>query len=613
MTAVPVPLPVGRDELGAILRMFEDAERDLNLRLDEILRRGPEWWREERRLRGLLSAAQARMRELRRAMTNASVARGLGRVYETGASRAARLLDDQFGWTQAHVGAVGRIANDTFEDLLTATRYVEDAVKQTIRQAAQLQTGRKLLEGRTAIQAGNELARELQRSGIGIVTYRNGARHGVGEYARMVLRTKSAVAYQIGSINHSVASGCRVFEISDGSECGLTYHDDPLTAAGLIVSAETAATWPISHPNCVRTTQPRPDLDPRNVKEGVTRDPTTDPFSRADQAAFEKFMREQRERRARARRARARRSGRTPRAPRIPRAPAPTPTPRPAPTPRPEPPRPAPMPPAAPTPIARAPVAEPAPPAFGIPSRAPGTKKLGDTFTYEGKRAEKYREFIEQIDDLHGFEHGPEALRVVTGRAQNKGGHYAASRYTKPRRIRGESYQDYYERVLAARTNLTAEIRVNDRGTGDDIVSFLHEVGHRTDDISLQAFVSDGRWPVRVDQLSDAERKVAQTALHAMQDFLDTARGSDAFRLLGEKYRARNFTYYRYATSNRELWARAYSQWAANTLGGEARRSLEAFLPRTTTTGYQWTDEEFERLGLGRLVENVLRARGLMR
>lgn len=312
MTAVPLGrAPVSVQELARIERMFLDAENELNRQLESILRRGPEWFREEARLRRLLEATREQMAVLQQAFDEPTISGALGELYAQGASTQEGLLQQAFNWNNPHLGAVDRIAGDTFDDLLTATRYVEQSAKQIIRQAAKLNTSRKLTTGRTAIQAGNALARDLRASGIGVVTYRNGARHGVGEYARMVLRTKTAVAYNSGTLNFVHAAGVKVVEIFDGSDCGLSYHDDPTLANGLIVDTLTAATYVIAHPNCRRSFGARPDL---TEKEAGQFRPSTTADQRADQQAFEKFMRD--DKRAKPHPPREPRAPRTPRVPR---------------------------------------------------------------------------------------------------------------------------------------------------------------------------------------------------------------------------------------------------------------------------------------------------------
>ena len=43
--------------------------------------------------------------------------------------------------------------------------------------------------------------------------------------------------------------------------CGLTAHDDPELANGLVVPIETAEAYPVAHPRCARSILPRADLD----------------------------------------------------------------------------------------------------------------------------------------------------------------------------------------------------------------------------------------------------------------------------------------------------------------------------------------------------------------
>jgi hypothetical protein len=239
------------------------------------------------------------------------------------------------------------------------------------------------------------------------------------------------------------------------------------------------------------------------------------------------------------------------------------------------------------------------------PRPAAGTGRLTDTFEFTSKKAKEYREFAEAMDKLHGIREGPAKLSVVTGKAQNKGGHFAAGkRPAKPRRVR-ESPEARRRKLDEWRNApLRAEIRVNDRGSGDDVVSFLHEYGHRVDYRGTSGFGSASRG------FSSAGLYESDEVRDAFDGFFDAVRNSEAMTKLRTTYATSNRAYYNYATSNIEVWARAYSQWAANTLGGRARVSLEAMLTRSGVTGFQWLDVDFEAIAPH--VENILRARRLM-
>lgn len=237
------------------------------------------------------------------------VQEGLPAVYVAGALVAG----SQFSWSQIHAEAFQQIAVDTYTDLLTGARNMQQSTLGAVRTAVQAGVERSIVLGDTAQQAGRETARRLAAQGIGSVTYRNGARVGIGTYGEMVLRTKTASAFNVGTLNQGAQLGVEVYEISDGADCGLTAHSDGTNANGMIVDAQTAALYPYAHPNCRRSFSPRLDL---TAADAGTFQPSTTPEQREDQAAFERQL-------AQARAARqARRTARTPRAPRTGRTPA---------------------------------------------------------------------------------------------------------------------------------------------------------------------------------------------------------------------------------------------------------------------------------------------------
>lgn len=180
-------------------------------------------------------------------------------IYELGAGAAALDVGVDFGWTTYHREAFAKHAGDVYDDLLRATRYVRRDVKAFIRKAARLRALRATLDDTAARQAA-ALAKDLERNGIAAITYRNGARHGLEEYAEAVLRTKTAVAYNDGTLNFAGEFGVKYFEVFDGPDCGWRFHYDGETALGKIVTIDDARGNPIAHPNCRRAFGARPDL-----------------------------------------------------------------------------------------------------------------------------------------------------------------------------------------------------------------------------------------------------------------------------------------------------------------------------------------------------------------
>lgn len=220
---------------------------------------------------------------------------GLDQIYAAGGAVAHQAAGSlPFSFTAPHRAAVDVMAQDLFDDVLQATSYVEDGLKDYVRRVGRALTGVKLTGGipvkTQARSLRDQLRTEFGRHGATAVTYRDGSRHAFGEYAEMLLRTKTGVAYNMGTLNSSRLLGIEVFEILDGAECGLVAHHDPELANGRIVTLEFAIAYPLSHPNCRRAIAPRPDL------KGVD-DPNFQsvqaPEARDDQAAFEKALRQQ--------------------------------------------------------------------------------------------------------------------------------------------------------------------------------------------------------------------------------------------------------------------------------------------------------------------------------
>lgn len=231
----------------------------------------------------------------------------LPRVYALGAQAGAAAAGEVITtWTTVHIEALQELARDAYDDLLKATRYVRRDTKRFIRELTRELNALKLVRGDTAVQTARDLVRRLVRErGITAVVYRNGARHGLGEYAEMVVRTKTAQAYNAGTLNGAVDVGVRFFEVFDGPNCGWTFHDDTELANGKIVTEDEARSYPISHPNCRRGFGGRPDL---TTRLGATGSQTAAQV--ADQRAADQARQAAQRRRAN-RRARERRTPRS--------------------------------------------------------------------------------------------------------------------------------------------------------------------------------------------------------------------------------------------------------------------------------------------------------------
>ena len=192
--------------------------------------------------------------------------------YEIGAWATAITTGTTATFTGVDIDAVTHLATDTMQSLLQATKGMREDVKQVIRDLTRDQVRAKLYLGQTAVQAGQELAKAMGERGITAVIYSDGRRVTLEQYAQMVIRTKTAEAYQEGGLNQGDRLDIDWWEVMDGPGCGWTSHDDPQKADGMIVPLESARAHPLSHPNCRRSTTPRPDI--ASAREARTAEPT---------------------------------------------------------------------------------------------------------------------------------------------------------------------------------------------------------------------------------------------------------------------------------------------------------------------------------------------------
>jgi hypothetical protein len=227
-----------------------------------------------------------------RATVHAALPDALSGAYQFGAHSTALTMAAVTSSTQAAGFAaidrsvLAQLVDDTYRDVLDATRQMEATTKDLARRLVRDHARDKIVTGQTATAAAKLLERDLAGHGISAVTYRNGAEHGLAEYSEMVMRTKTAEAYQVGGFNQGRALGIEWWEILDNPSCGLDGHNDPTRANGLIVTTATAERFPISHPRCVRVTTPRPDITSAEQARSPRQSVVT-PSQIADQALVE--------------------------------------------------------------------------------------------------------------------------------------------------------------------------------------------------------------------------------------------------------------------------------------------------------------------------------------
>jgi hypothetical protein len=212
-------------------------------------------------------------------------ARELPDAYQLGARQAAGVAGQAVSFRAVDVDAVNQLVLDGRDSLLTATRNVKRSTKELVNRLATQHMTEKLVRGQTATQAAAGLRAELEGHGITAVTYADGSRHGLAEYADMAILTRTGELYQVGGFDQTKALGIGWMEIFDGLGCGLSSHDDPRKANGLILPTDEARLYPLAHPRCGRSTSPRPDIQSKRDAEHAK--PSTTAAQRADQEQAE--------------------------------------------------------------------------------------------------------------------------------------------------------------------------------------------------------------------------------------------------------------------------------------------------------------------------------------
>lgn len=243
-----------------LLRYYAEAWKRVT-DLQDLLASDPKQWRKVARLRAAQRSIERILDQLD-AYALAWFSHEFPAIYAMGVNAAAKELGVAAAevWAAIDTEAVSKMAAEGFSDLLKATRLTRRTTKALIRTVIEDEVMRKLIDGDTAEAAARRARKVIEKKGIYSVRYSNGSKHGLREYANMAVRTKTATAYNLGTVEAGQGQGVKFWEVFDGI-CGWTFHDDS-AANGKIVTADEALAYPISHPNCRRAFGGRPDLSP---------------------------------------------------------------------------------------------------------------------------------------------------------------------------------------------------------------------------------------------------------------------------------------------------------------------------------------------------------------
>lgn len=209
---------------------------------------------------------RARLRELEAMVTDrmdhldtlaeAWLSSELPLIYRSAGEASAEVLGEAWAWTQPDLQAITALAQSGFDDLLRATTYVREDVKRVVRSLARERALVGRITGETATQSAKRLANELRTQGLKSIVYRDGSKHGLDEYADMVIRTTTAKASAAGQINTASRFGVEMMTCLDSPDCGLSSHGDDEKPNGLDYPLDVAAEFAVAHPRCVRDWTP---------------------------------------------------------------------------------------------------------------------------------------------------------------------------------------------------------------------------------------------------------------------------------------------------------------------------------------------------------------------
>lgn len=257
-TAGALPAPVD-EAVAALLRAFQEAAAELSeelVRIVEIVALDPDAtvrYRGEQ-IRGLLTRIRFAAAELDGASL-AFAEQTLSRIYAAGMAVAVEASGGSAAFTLVHREALEMIALDTYNDLAAATQYLEPSVKRVIREAVKARNALSASAGTSVQTDVRALVRLLNERGVGAFIDSAGREWALDTYAEMVVRTKSAQAYNTATVLKAEETGTTAFEIRDGERSG---HEACVRYSGKTCTPKWALEHPIEHPNCVRGFGPLP-------------------------------------------------------------------------------------------------------------------------------------------------------------------------------------------------------------------------------------------------------------------------------------------------------------------------------------------------------------------
>ena len=251
----------------------------------------------------------------------------------------------------------------------------------------------------------------------------------------------------------------------------------------------------------------------------------------------------------------------------------------------------------------------------------PGYHMTGDRISYSSKRIEnKYSGQFDAIDKIHSFGTSPpEGWQKWRGDSDfpKAKPEYPGQYVSKYDRVPPDNDVFYVFERSKPRDNANAafwsgqgKAYVNSakkRPIEEELFSITHEYGHALDN-QLAEGLMRGRANRYASELAlvPGGGTESKAVADAWREWHNAVANSENIRTALTRYNPQwAKTYY---LTDREVWARSYSQYMANRLGGQTLDGLRMY--QRFSPGYQWSDLDFTPVG--KAVEGVLRAYGLL-
>ena len=261
------PPQISRD-LGRLVRLFEQAEREVELELARAIARENDYTAAVRQRK--LTEIRGILAELRDKTLNGNPEHDAGPAwdlirssYRTGSRRAeegAGSLITERSFSGFHQDAAEVLYANLTGRLEDGIAYAGRRVDDYFRSAAMRELLQGVIQGRTRRQTSDAIVERLQQRGIKGFRDKTGREWSLSKYAEMVARTTAREAHTAGTVNRLASNGLDLVKISEHaheSDVCNQYEGRIFSISGTSTRYPSATgNLPPYHPNCVHVTTP---------------------------------------------------------------------------------------------------------------------------------------------------------------------------------------------------------------------------------------------------------------------------------------------------------------------------------------------------------------------